>query len=209
MKLKQAQEAGGVCITQVKNILITILAATSVLEGQMTLGMMLAVQYIIGQLNRPVEQLMNFIYASQDVKISLDRINEIHAQMNEEDHSDSLATYPDDNRDLSFRNVDFKYDPHSLRKTIDDVSFTVPGGKVTAIVGTSGSGKTTLIKLLLGYYPVSGGKICIGNTPISELNLKWWRRQCGVRMGLFFLNRSHEILPWMMERLMRGGYSGP
>lgn len=68
----------------------------------MTLGMMLAVQYIIGQLNRPVEQLMNFIYASQDVKISLDRINEIHAQMNEEDHSDSLATYPDDNRDLSF-----------------------------------------------------------------------------------------------------------
>ena len=148
----------------------------------MTLGMMLAVQYIIGQLNRPVEQLMNFIYASQDVKISLDRINEIHAQMNEEDHSDSLATYPDDNRDLSFRNVDFKYDPHSLRKTIDDVSFTIPGGKVTAIVGTSGSGKTTLIKLLLGYYPVSGGKICIGNTPISELNLKWWRRQCGVVM---------------------------
>ena len=182
LKLKQAQEAGGVCITQVKNILITILAATSVLEGQMTLGMMLAVQYIIGQLNRPVEQLMNFIYASQDVKISLDRINEIHAQMNEEDHSDSLATYPDDNRDLSFRNVDFKYDPHSLRKTIDDVSFTIPGGKVTAIVGTSGSGKTTLIKLLLGYYPVSGGKICIGNTPISELNLKWWRRQCGVVM---------------------------
>ena len=113
--------------------------------------------------------------------------------------------YPDDNRDLSFRMSILKYDPHSLRKTIDDVSFTVPGGKVTAIVGTSGSGKTTLIKLLLGYYPVSGGKICIGNTPISELNLKWWRRQCGVVMqdGVVFLNRSHEILPWMMERLMR------
>lgn len=189
LKLRQAQEAGGILITQVKNILVTVLAATAVINGQMTLGMMLAVQYIIGQLNRPVEQLMRFIYASQDVKISLDRINEIHGQMEEEDGSESLKAYPDgEPGDLSLRRADFSYDPHAPRKTIDGVSLTIPRGKVTAIVGTSGSGKTTLVKLLLGFYPLLSGEIRAGRTPLGQLNKKWWRRQCGVVMqdGVIF-----------------------
>ena len=112
LKLKQTQEAGSVFINEVKNILITITAATAVVHGEMTLGMMLAVQYIIGQLNSPVEQLMSFLYSLQDVKISLERINEIHGMENEESRADALTEFADADRSLYFRQVDFKYDPH-------------------------------------------------------------------------------------------------
>ena len=188
LKLQQTQEAGSIFINEVKNIIITVVAATAVIHGQMTLGMMLAVQYIIGQLNSPVEQLMNFFYSLQDVKISLERINEIH-QMDDENGKEGLLTSIEDkNEGIDIKNIMFKYDPHALRKTIDDVSIHVPQGKVTAIVGASGSGKTTLIRLMLGYYPVLEGQINIGNTNINKLNKKWWRRQCGVVMqdGVIF-----------------------
>ena len=188
LKLQQTQEAGSIFINEVKNIIITVVAATAVIHGQMTLGMMLAVQYIIGQLNSPVEQLMNFFYSLQDVEISLERINEIH-QMDDENGKECLLTSIEDkNEGIDIKNIMFKYDPHALRKTIDDVSIHVPQGKVTAIVGASGSGKTTLIRLMLGYYPVLEGKINIGNTDINKLNKKWWRRQCGVVMqdGVIF-----------------------
>ena len=188
LKLQQTQEAGSIFINEVKNIIITVVAATAVIHGQMTLGMMLAVQYIIGQLNSPVEQLMNFFYSLQDVKISLERINEIH-QMDDENGKVGLQTSIEDKSEgIDIKDIMFKYDPHALRKTIDDVSIHIPQGKVTAIVGASGSGKTTLIRLMLGYYPVLEGKINIGNTDINKLNKKWWRRQCGVVMqdGVIF-----------------------
>ena len=188
LKLQQTQEAGSIFINEVKNIIITVVAATAVIHGQMTLGMMLAVQYIIGQLNSPVEQLMNFFYSLQDVKISLERINEIH-QMDDENGKEGLLTSIEDkNEGIDIKNIMFKYDPHALRKAIDDVSIRIPQGKVTAIVGASGSGKTTLIRLMLGYYPVLEGQINIGNTDINKLNKKWWRRQCGVVMqdGVIF-----------------------
>ena len=188
LKLQQTQEAGSIFINEVKNIIITVVAATAVIHGQMTLGMMLAVQYIIGQLNSPVEQLMNFFYSLQDVKISLERINEIH-QMDDENGKEGLLTSIEDkNEGIDIKNIMFKYDPHALRKTIDDVRIHIPQGKVTAIVGASGSGKTTLIRLILGYYPVLEGTINIGNTDINKLNKKWWRRQCGVVMqdGVIF-----------------------
>ena len=188
LKLQQTQEAGSIFINEVKNIIITVVAATAVIHGQMTLGMMLAVQYIIGQLNSPVEQLMNFFYSLQDVKISLERINEIH-QMDDENGKVSLQTFIENkNEGIDIKNIMFKYDPHALRKTIDDVNIHIPQGKVTAIVGASGSGKTTLIRLMLGYYPVLEGQINIGNTDINKLNKKWWRRQCGVVMqeGVIF-----------------------
>lgn len=188
LKLQQTQEAGSIFINEVKNIIITVVAATAVIHGQMTLGMMLAVQYIIGQLNSPVEQLMNFFYSLQDVKISLERINEIH-QMDDENGKDSLKTSIENkNEGIDIKNIMFKYDPHALRKTIDDVNIHISQGKVTAIVGASGSGKTTLIRLMLGYYPVLEGQINIGNTDINTLNKKWWRRQCGVVMqdGVIF-----------------------
>lgn len=188
LKLQQTQEAGSIFINEVKNIVITIVAATAVIHGEMTLGMMLAVQYIIGQLNSPVEQLMNFFYSLQDVKISLERINEIHEMKNEEKHGNHSTTLGNNMGSLQFKNVDFKYDPHQLNKIISNINLTIPEGKITAIVGTSGSGKTTLIKLLLGYYPVLNGEIIIGKTNINDLNVKWWRRQCGVVMqdGVIF-----------------------
>ena len=152
------------------------------------IGMMLAVQYIIGQLNSPVEQLMNFFYSLQDVKISLERINEIHLMDDEYGKEGLRTSIKDKNEGIDIKNIMFKYDPHALRKTIDDVSIHIPQGKVTAIVGASGSGKTTLIRLMLGYYPVLEGQINIGNTDINKLNKKWWRRQCGVIMqdGVIF-----------------------
>ena len=188
LKLQQTQEAGSIFINEVKNIIITVLAATAVIHGQMTLGMMLAVQYIIGQLNAPVEQLMNFLYSLQDVKISLEHINEIHEMENEENNKDALSAFHDRDKSLSFKNADFKYDPHNPNKTLDGISITIPEGKVTAIVGTSGSGKTTMIKLLLGYYPLLAGEITIGSTDLQKYDLKWWRKHCGVVMqdGVIF-----------------------
>ena len=188
LKLQQTQEAGSIFINEVKNIVITILAATAVIHGQMTLGMMLAVQYIIGQLNSPVEQLMGFIYSLQDVKISLERINEVHRAKNEESGKDAKEGFPSEDRSIGIEGIDFKYDPYALRNTLEGISFRIPAGKVTAIVGASGSGKTTLVKLMLGYYPVIKGQITIGGQDINRYNLKWWRRQCGVVMqdGVIF-----------------------
>ena len=188
LKLQQTQEAGSIFINEVKNIVVTVVAATAVIHSQMALGMMLAVQYIIGQLNSPVEQLMNFFYSVQDVKISLERINEIH-QMDDENGKEGLKTAVDNPSDgIHIDHIMFKYDPHALSKTIDDVDIHIPQGKVTAIVGASGSGKTTLIRLMLGYYSVLEGKITIGNTDVNQLDKKWWRRQCGVVMqdGVIF-----------------------
>ena len=188
LKLQQTQEAGSIFINELKNIVITVVAATAVIHGQLTLGMMLAVQYIIGQLNSPVELLMSFFYSVQDVKISLERINEIH-RMDDENGKQGLETsVKEEDKGIDLENVNFKYDPHALKTIIDNVSLTIPKGKVTAIVGASGSGKTTLIKLMLGYYPVLGGQINIGGTDVNTLNKKWWRRQCGVVMqdGVIF-----------------------
>lgn len=188
LKLQQTQEAGSVFINEVKNIIITVLAATAVINGEMTLGMMLAVQYIIGQLNAPVEQLMAFFYTIQDVKISLERINNIHELQNEESNSRRLSNFESNDKCLYFENVDFKYDIHKERKILNNINITIPEGKITAIVGTSGSGKTTMIKLLLGYYPLINGNISVGNSKMNEINLKWWRRKCGVVMqdGVIF-----------------------
>lgn len=188
LKLQQAQEAGSIIINEVKNIVITVIAATAVIKGDMTLGMMLAVQYIIGQLNAPVEQLMTLLYSLQDVRISLERINEIHSMNNEETGGKQLCAFTGKERELRFDRVDFKYDPHSSRKILDDISICIPEGKTTAIVGTSGSGKTTLLKLLLGYYAPLEGSIRIGNTDLHDFSLKWWRKQCGVVMqdGVIF-----------------------
>ena len=170
LKLQQTQEAGSIFINELKNIVITVVAATAVIHGQLTLGMMLAVQYIIGQLNSPVEQLMSFFYSVQDVKISLERINEIH-RMDDENGKQGLETsVKEEDKGIDMENINFKYDPHALKTIIDDVSLTIPKGKVTAIVGASGSGKTTLIKLMLGYYPVLGGQITIGGTDVNTLN---------------------------------------
>ena len=185
LNLQQVQQAGSITINEVKNILITVLAATAVIHGNMSLGMMLAVQYIIGQLNSPVEQLIQFIYSWQDVSISLDRMNEIHTETNEENVERTHTTYTDENTEghsLSIKDLSFKYDIYSPKDILSKINLSIPNGKVTAIVGASGSGKTTLIKLLLGFYEPLNGNIQIGNANLNEYNLGWWRSQCGTVM---------------------------
>ena len=185
LNLQQVQQAGSITINEVKNILITVLAATAVIHGNMTLGMMLAVQYIIGQLNSPVEQLIQFIYSWQDVSISLDRMNEIHTETNEENAEKTQNAYTDETAEghsLTIKDLSFKYDIYSPKDILSDINLSIPNGKVTAIVGASGSGKTTLVKLLLGFYEPLNGNIEIGNANLNEYNLGWWRSQCGAVM---------------------------
>ncbi len=185
LNLQQVQQAGSITINEVKNILITVLAATAVIQGNMTLGMMLSVQYIIGQLNSPVEQLIQFIYSWQDVSISLDRMNEIHTETNEENTGRMRNDYTGETREghsLSIKDLSFKYDIYSPKEILSNINLSIPNGKVTAIVGASGSGKTTLIKLLLGFYEPLKGSIQIGSANLNEYNLGWWRNQCGAVM---------------------------
>lgn len=185
LNLQQIQQAGSITINEIKNILITVFAATSVIQGNMTLGMMLAVQYIIGQLNSPVEQLIQFIYSWQDVSISLDRMNEIHTETNEENAKRTRNAYIDETLEghsLKIKDLSFKYDIYSPKDILSDINLSIPNGKVTAIVGASGSGKTTLVKLLLGFYEPLKGSVQVGSANLNEYNLGWWRSQCGAVM---------------------------
>lgn len=181
LKLQQTQEVGSLFINEIKNIIITALSAAGVINGEITLGSMLAIQYIVGQLNSPIEQLMLFIYTFQDMKISLERINEVHNEI-DEDNRDDLNTKFGEDKSIRFGNVDFKYEICANKKILDDISLEIPSGKITAIVGASGSGKTTLIKLILGYYKPISGYIYLANNKIEDYNLKWLRSQCGVVM---------------------------
>jgi len=182
LSLRQYQQLGGLFFNETKNILITIMAAYAVVQGQMTLGMMLSVQYILGQLNSPIEQMITFIHSAQDAKISLERLGEIHNKEDEENlEEDRLIELPVKN-DLLIKKVSFQYEgPHSP-KVLDNVTIRIPAKKITAIVGTSGSGKTTLIKMLLGFYEPVDGEIRVGDNSLSNFNQGWWRSKCGVVM---------------------------
>ncbi|SFL08015.1 ATP-binding cassette, subfamily B [Porphyromonadaceae bacterium KH3CP3RA] len=181
LTIQQNQEAGSILINELKNILITVLAATAVINGDLTLGMMLAIQYIIGQLNSPVEQIMGFIYQWQDVSISLDRMNEIHTQKNEEDEHRTVNMLTESGS-IKIENLCFKYDGAHPDYVLNNINLDILQGKVTAIVGASGSGKTTLVKLLLGYYAPNKGKITVGQMDLEKFNLTWWRSECGTVM---------------------------
>ncbi len=180
--LHQNQQGGSVFINQAKNILIIFLAAKFVLDGQMTLGMLVAVQFIIGQLNAPIQELISFITAAQDARISLERLSEIRMMENEEDTGmEKIREVPAEN-ELRLENVTFRYEGVHSPKVLDQVSFRIPANQVTALVGPSGSGKTTLIKLLLGFYPASEGSVKLGNTPLDRYSMESWRRECGAVM---------------------------
>jgi ATP-binding cassette, subfamily B, bacterial len=182
LTINQYQQSGSVFINESKNILITILAASAVINGQMTLGMMLAVQYIIGQLNAPIEQLIDFIQSSQLAKISLERLTEIHNKNDEESVDEKRLTFLPSNKSITLKNVTFQYEgPHSP-KVLNNIDITIPQNKITAIVGASGSGKTTLLKLLLGFYKPVEGEVKIGDINLQNYNSSWWRGQCGVVM---------------------------
>lgn len=180
LAIAQYQDAGAFSINQLKDILITFIAAKAVLDGELTLGTMLAIQYIIGQLNGPLQQLVGFIRTAQDASISLERLSEIHGTDDEENAEEGkISIVPDG--DIKIENVTFRYTPIS-DDVISNITLTIPKGKTTAIVGTSGSGKTTLIKLLLGFYQPTSGKIKVGLTPFNQILQRVWRQQCGVVM---------------------------
>lgn len=182
LALSQYQQSGALLLNETKNIVITILAAKSVVDGNMTLGMMTAVQYIIGQLNSPIEQLISFFNSMQDAKISLGRLSEIHLRDDEEKASESLVADIPAGEDLVVDNLSFRYEGPDSELVLNNVTIRIPEGKQTAIVGTSGSGKTTLVKLMLGFYPPTGGEILLGQSGIDTFSLRSWRQECGVVM---------------------------
>lgn len=182
LALGQTQEVGGLFIDQTKNVFISFLAADAVIRGEMTLGMMMALQYIIGQLNAPLSQFISFVQATQDAKISLERLNEIHGKEDEEPEDSPKIREIPTGKDIEFRHVVFQYEgPHS-EKVLNDINLKIPAGKVTAIVGTSGSGKTTLLKLLLKFYDPVEGDLLLGGVPLSKYSDSRWRRCCGAVM---------------------------
>jgi len=182
LSLQQYQDAGSVFINETKNILIIIIAATAVVNGELTLGMMLAIQYIIGQLNTPLRQLIGFMHNAQDAKISLERLSEIHEKKDESDAETSYVKNLPENKGISISNLVFQYEGPRSPKVLNDINLEIHEKKITAIVGTSGSGKTTLIKLLLGFYPPVAGDIKIGGTRLANFSPKMWRDNCGVVM---------------------------
>lgn len=182
LALRQYQDSGAVLINQSKNLLITALVASLVVKGEMTLGMMLSVQYIIGQLNSPVNELIAFARDMQDARLSMNRLSEVRDKPDEEDPTRELLREIPEGKEIRLQNLNFKYDPLSEYPTLDNVSLVIPPGKQTAIVGMSGSGKTTLVKLLLGFYPPASGDIFIGDTPLGSYSIREWRKRCGVVM---------------------------
>ncbi|MCQ2203836.1 MAG: peptidase domain-containing ABC transporter [Bacteroidales bacterium] len=186
-KMQQSQVMGGAFVNEAKNIIITIIAAHSVIVGDITLGTMLAIQYIIGQMNSPIAELMSFFYDLQDAKLSLERINEVHSRR-EEKEENGVGKKIGVAGNIKIENVGFSYSKFATKKTLDNICLEIEMGKTTAIVGASGSGKTTLIKLLLGYYRANEGTIKIGGEEIGMIDIEWWRKQCGVVMqeGIVF-----------------------
>jgi ATP-binding cassette, subfamily B, bacterial len=148
----------------------------------MTLGMMLAVQFIIGQLNVPVSQIIGFFRLSQDAKMSLDRLAEVHHMDDEEQNSEMKVRKLPDKKDIYINNLSFQYEGPRSPFALKDIDLFIEENKITAIVGTSGSGKTTLLKMLLGFYQPVPGDILIGDTRLSNLSLKLWREKVGAVM---------------------------
>jgi ATP-binding cassette subfamily B protein len=186
LRLEQIQSSGASFINELKNILISFYAAKLVIDGQLTLGMMLSVSYIIGQLNAPVLQFLNFTYSLQDARISLERLAEIHQREDEESADSERLTSLPDNHILNLEKVSFSY-PGMPGPVLKNVSLMIPANKVTAIVGASGSGKTTLMKLLLRFYEPGSGKILLGDTGLDLFTQQVWREHCGSVMQEGFI----------------------
>lgn len=187
LTLGQIQQAGSTLFTQTTSIIISFIAAKAVVDGQMTLGMMMSLTYIIGQVAAPISEFIGFAQSFQDAKISLERINEVHNQKDEEAGIDTkLSTLPE-KRDITLSDVSFSYSGAERDYAVEHVSLTIPQHKVTAIVGASGSGKTTIVKLLQGFYEPLHGQIRVGSAPLSQINPHLWRSKTGSVMQESFI----------------------
>ena len=181
LALEQTQSVGSNFINELKNMFVTILSAKLVIDGDITLGMMMAISYIVGQLNGPIVQLIDFMRDLQDAQISIDRLGEIHNMEDEEKPEDEKLTEVPENAAIKLNNISFRY-TGGLEPVLKNLTLEIPSNKTTAIVGVSGSGKTTLMKLLLGFYQVDKGEIMINNFNLKNISPKEWRRNCGVVM---------------------------
>ena len=198
LKLLQHQSAGATLINEITNILITIISATTVLKGDMTLGMMLAVQFIIGQLNVPVSQIIYFFRVSQDAKLSLDRLSEVHSMDDEEAEPETKVKKMPERKDIYINNLSFQYEGPRSPYALKDIDLVIKENNITAIVGTSGSGKTTLLKMILGFYKPVTGEILVGDTRLENISLKTWRKKVGAVMqdGYIFADTiANKIAP--------------
>lgn len=187
LSIGQVQQVGSVFFTQSTNIIISYLAAKAVVEGNMTLGMMMALTYIIGQVAAPIGSFIGFAQSFQDAKISLERLNEVHSKEDEEQTIMSKINILPEQRDISVENLSFSYSGAARDYALENVTLTIPERKVTAIVGASGSGKTTLVKLLLGFYEPNEGVIKIGKIPLHTINPHLWRAKTGCVMQEGFI----------------------
>lgn len=182
LTLGQYQQFGAFFINEGKNILITFMIAKSVIDGQLTLGAMMAIQYIVGQLNSPIEQMLNFLQSFQDAKISLERLNEIHELEDEEPIDKNFLKELPLNKSINLQDIVFTYPGAGNEPVLQNINLSIPEGKTTAIVGMSGSGKTTILKLLLRFYEPEKGEIKIGNTKLQQIGYRYWRGKCGIVM---------------------------
>ncbi|MBS1663061.1 MAG: peptidase domain-containing ABC transporter [Bacteroidetes bacterium] len=198
LALEQYQTVGASFVTQLKNILISYVAASAVIHNSMTLGIMLSISYMVGQMNAPLSQLISFIRSMQDAKMSLNRLSEIHARSDEElneDASPGNAGYygellnhctrdlvKEQEKGIRFNNVSFRYGSSKSPLVLDNINLYIPEGKTTAIVGSSGSGKTTLLKLLLKIYEPSSGSISVDCADLQNFSHTYWRKSCGTVM---------------------------
>jgi len=180
--LGQYQQIGSIFFSQTTGLLISFLSAKAVVEGQITLGMMMSISYIIGQLSGPIGQVIGFTQSLQDAKISLERLNEIHNREDEEEDLVNKINELPPNKDIRMENVNFSYDGAERDYVLENLSLNIPQNRVTAIVGESGSGKTTILKLLLGFYEPLKGAIKIDNTDLQEINPHLWRQKTGAVM---------------------------
>ncbi|WP_346883716.1 peptidase domain-containing ABC transporter [uncultured Algibacter sp.] len=211
LSLSQKQTSGAFFINEFKNIIITFISAKAVISGSLSLGMMLAIQYIIGQLNLPLNDFISFLQTGQDAKISLERLDEIH-KIPDEIINLNLIEEIEDNvtLDIEIKKLSFSY--NSYNNVLENINLHIPKNKITAIVGTSGSGKTTLLKLLLKFYKIESGNIYINDKNINSINEKSWREKCGVVMqdGYIFndtilrnITESDSDTPLDKERLKK------
>ncbi len=179
LKIEQFQRSGATFINETKNLLIIFFVAKAVLDGHMTLGMLVGIQYIVGQLNGPINQFLEFSRSFQEVRISLERMNEIHTKEDEENVEDKITLMPEFG-DLVLENVSFQYNGPNSPVVLKNINLRIPKGKVTAIVGSSGSGKSSMIKLLLNFYRPSKGAIRLGDVNLNNIHNKLWRSKCGI-----------------------------
>lgn len=190
LSLGQTQDIGGTLIDQTKNIIISFLAAEAVINGNMTLGGMVALQYIIGQLNAPLQQFITFMQSLQDARMSMERMSEIHEKENEENFLDSKIQEVPCDASIDLQGISYQYDGPRSPKVIHNLTLHIPARQVTAIVGASGSGKTTLLKMLLGFYEPCEGEISLDGKPFTNYSIYEWRKSCGVVMqdGFIFFD---------------------